>query len=84
VLHDYLVERAIRDTTQLHVVSPPAGADPGVSGGVGGVGYIVTIGIAVVSAPACLVAHFVVAIYYCFQQIRPGLPMGRSPAPDRA
>jgi TMEM175 potassium channel family protein len=48
------------------------------------VGYIVTIGIAVVSAPACLVAHFVVAIYYCFQQIRPGLPMGRSPAPDRA
>jgi hypothetical protein len=24
----------------------------------------------VASAPACLVAHFVIAIYYCFQQIR--------------
>jgi hypothetical protein len=34
--------------------------------------YVVTLGIAVASAPACLVAHFVIAIYYCFQQIRPG------------
>ncbi len=32
--------------------------------------YLVTLGIAVASAPACLVAHFVIAIYYCFQQIR--------------
>jgi TMEM175 potassium channel family protein len=34
--------------------------------------YILTLVIAVVSAPACLAAHFVIAIYYCFQQIRPG------------
>ena len=34
--------------------------------------YVLTLGIALVSAPACLVAHFVIAIYYCFQQIRPG------------
>jgi TMEM175 potassium channel family protein len=36
--------------------------------------YILTLVIAVVSAPACLAAHFVIAIYYCFQQIRPGSP----------
>ena len=37
--------------------------------------YVVTLGIAVVSAPACLVAHFMIAIYYCFQQIRPRSPV---------
>jgi hypothetical protein len=36
--------------------------------------YVVTLGIAVVSASACLVAHVVIAIYCCFQQIRPRAP----------
>jgi hypothetical protein len=27
--------------------------------------------VALVSAPLCLIAHFVIALYYCFQQIRP-------------
>jgi uncharacterized membrane protein len=33
--------------------------------------YLVTVVVALVSAPLCLVAHFVIALYYCFQQIRP-------------
>jgi uncharacterized membrane protein len=33
--------------------------------------YLITIVIALVSAPACLIAHFLIAVYYCFQQIRP-------------
>lgn len=33
--------------------------------------YLATVIIALVSAPACLVAHFLIALYYCFQQIRP-------------
>jgi TMEM175 potassium channel family protein len=37
--------------------------------------YVATLGIALVSAPACLIAHFVIAIYYCFQQIRPRSPV---------
>jgi len=32
--------------------------------------YIATLVIALFSAPLCLVAHFVIALYYCFQQIR--------------
>ena len=44
---------------------------------------LVTLGIAVVSAPACLVAHFVIAIYYCFQQIRLRPPCRLTPALDR-
>jgi uncharacterized membrane protein len=33
--------------------------------------YLGTVVIALVSAPLCLFAHFLVALYYCFQQIRP-------------
>jgi hypothetical protein len=33
--------------------------------------YVVTLGIAVLSAPLCLLAHLLIALYYCFQQIRP-------------
>lgn len=38
--------------------------------------YAATIVIAIFSAPLCLLAHFVIAIYYCFSQIRVG---GRPP-----
>jgi uncharacterized membrane protein len=65
----------------LHPVLLADGVDPGAVRGsivrfsAVGIGlYIVTLVIAVVSAPACLAAHFVIAIYYCFQQIRPGSP----------
>jgi uncharacterized membrane protein len=34
--------------------------------------YLVTIVVALFSAPLCLIAHFLIALYYCFQQIRPG------------
>lgn len=64
----------------LHRVLLADGVDPGAVRGsivrfsAVGIGlYIVTLCIAVVSAPACLVAHFAIAIYYCLQQIRPGL-----------
>jgi uncharacterized membrane protein len=33
--------------------------------------YLATMVVALFSAPACLVAHFLIALYYCFQQIRP-------------
>jgi len=33
--------------------------------------YLLTIVVALFSAPVCLIAHFLIAIYYCFQQIRP-------------
>jgi uncharacterized membrane protein len=33
--------------------------------------YVATLVIALFSAPLCLVAHFLIALYYCFQQIRP-------------
>jgi uncharacterized membrane protein len=33
--------------------------------------YLVTIVVALFSAPVCLIAHFLIALYYCFQQIRP-------------
>jgi hypothetical protein len=63
----------------LHPVLLADGVDPGAVRGsmvrfsaVGIALYVMTLGIAVASAPACLVAHFVIAIYYCFQQIRPG------------
>jgi uncharacterized membrane protein len=65
----------------LHPVLLADGVDPGAVRGsivrfsAVGIGlYIVTLVIAVVSAQACLAAHFVIAIYYCFQQIRPGSP----------
>jgi uncharacterized membrane protein len=65
----------------LHPLLLADGVDPGAVRGsilrfsAIGIGlYVVTLGIAVVSAPACLAAHFVIAIYYCFQQIRPGSP----------
>jgi uncharacterized membrane protein len=65
----------------LHPVLLADGVDPGAVRGsivrfsAVGIGlYILTLVIAVVSAPACLAAHFVIAIYYCFQQIRPGSP----------
>lgn len=32
--------------------------------------YVATMLIALVSAPACLAAHFAIALYYCFSQIR--------------
>lgn len=32
--------------------------------------YSATIVVALVSAPLCLLAHFLIALYYCFQQIR--------------
>jgi hypothetical protein len=38
LLHDHLVERGIRDATQMHVVSLHAGANPGVNRGVAGAG----------------------------------------------
>jgi len=34
--------------------------------------YVATLVVALFSAPLCLVAHFLIALYYCFQQIRPG------------
>jgi uncharacterized membrane protein len=34
--------------------------------------YLATLVVALFSAPLCLVAHFLIALYYCFQQIRPG------------
>jgi uncharacterized membrane protein len=33
--------------------------------------YVGTLVVALVSAPLCLLAHFLIALYYCFQQIRP-------------
>ncbi|MCU7729021.1 TMEM175 family protein [Actinoplanes sp. KI2] len=33
--------------------------------------YLTTMAVALFSAPLCLVAHFLIALYYCFQQIRP-------------
>jgi uncharacterized membrane protein len=34
--------------------------------------YLATLVVALFSAPLCLVTHFLIALYYCFQQIRPG------------
>ena len=34
--------------------------------------YVATLVVALFSAPLCLFAHFLIALYYCFQQIRPG------------
>jgi uncharacterized membrane protein len=36
--------------------------------------YLGTVVIALISAPVCLVAHFLIALYYCFQQIHPASP----------
>ena len=33
--------------------------------------YLATMVVALFSAPLCLAAHFLIALYYCFQQIRP-------------
>ncbi len=40
--------------------------------------YLATIVVALFSAPLCLVAHFLIALYYCFQQIRPRPPIAES------
>jgi uncharacterized membrane protein len=46
--------------------------------------YVATMLIALISAPACLAAHLVIALYYCFSQIRaapaarPGVDTGSS------
>ncbi len=34
--------------------------------------YIATLVVALFSAPLCLLTHLLIALYYCFQQIRPG------------
>jgi uncharacterized membrane protein len=34
--------------------------------------YVGALVVALFSAPLCLVGHFLIALYYCFQQIRPG------------
>jgi uncharacterized membrane protein len=34
--------------------------------------YVATLVVALFSAPLCLVAHFLIALYYCFQQTRAG------------
>jgi uncharacterized membrane protein len=34
--------------------------------------YIATLIVAIFSAPLCLLAHFAIALYYCFSQIRVG------------
>lgn len=36
--------------------------------------YLATIIVALFSAPLCLLAHLLIALYYCFQQIRPSRP----------
>jgi uncharacterized membrane protein len=33
--------------------------------------YLATLVVALFSAPLCLLAHLLIALYYCFQQIRP-------------
>jgi len=33
--------------------------------------YVATLVVALFSAVLCLIAHFLIALYYCFQQIRP-------------
>jgi uncharacterized membrane protein len=33
--------------------------------------YVATLIVALFSAPLCLLAHLLIALYYCFQQIRP-------------
>jgi uncharacterized membrane protein len=33
--------------------------------------YVGTLLVALISAPLCLLAHLLIALYYCFQQIRP-------------
>jgi TMEM175 potassium channel family protein len=42
--------------------------------------YLVTVAVAVISAPLCLALHFVLAVYYSFQQVtlRPGRGTARS------
>ncbi len=46
---------------------------------VGIVLYVATMLIALISAPACLAAHLVIALYYCFSQIRAQIPRAHSP-----
>jgi uncharacterized membrane protein len=38
--------------------------------------YVATVVVAIFSAPLCLLAHFAIALYYCFSQIRTGLSAG--------
>jgi len=64
-----------------HVARRPAlladGVDPAAVRGsivrfsaIGLVLYLTTMVVALFSAPLCLAAHFLIALYYCFQQIR--------------
>jgi uncharacterized membrane protein len=39
--------------------------------------YVGTVVVALFSAPLCLLAHLLIALYYCFQQIRPVSPRAR-------
>jgi uncharacterized membrane protein len=36
--------------------------------------YLATLVVALFSAPLCLFTQFLIALYYCFQQLRPGSP----------
>jgi uncharacterized membrane protein len=40
--------------------------------------YVATLVVALFSAPLCLLAHLLIALYYCFQQIRPARPPART------
>jgi uncharacterized membrane protein len=42
--------------------------------------YLATLVVALFSAPLCLLTHLLIALYYCFQQIRPGLPTAETRA----
>jgi len=48
---------------------------------VGLVLYVGTVVVAIFSAPLCLLAHFAIALYYCFSQIRTAAP---EPADQKA
>ena len=75
-----------------HVARHPAqladGVDPAAVRGsvlrfsaVGFLLYLAALVVALFSAPLCLIAHFLIALYYCFQQIRPGRPPGAGSSP---
>jgi len=43
--------------------------------------YVATLAVALFSAPLCLLAHLLIALYYCFEQIRP-VRHPAKPVPD--
>ena len=51
-------------------VDPAAARASVVRFSAGTVVYLATIGVALISAPLCLAVHFVIALYYSFQQVR--------------